>query len=289
MNLVRKVLMLSGVLALAVIPVCVAAEERTGDDGFLWASSFEGRISPLGLACITAFQRYAVVHARECGAGYAFDAHRAACAACRQAPAIFKEWVGEAGALCATGTALLAAADGFAPEAARLAGDYDQARREWQLELSSVRRRCEDLKNEALNCESAFQKDPVAQRKADELRASKGIDAAAYSRILAQHTEALRRLPFHPDERVGEGADAPTRYAAGMEALDRQVRGGELTAGAAVPQFIRNETVWIRARELDAARDAAFADLYFQLIALCDEVDSPEGVSPESSNQGEQR
>ena len=287
MNLVRKVLALFSVVLVAAAALSVSAQERTGEDGFVWATAFEGRISPLGLACLTAFQKYVIVHARECGAEHTFDAHRAACAACRQTPAMFKDWVGEAGALCATGTALLAAADGFAPEAAALAGAYDAARREWELELSSVRRRCDDLKNEALNCESAYQKDPVAQRKADELRASKSIDAAAYGRILAQHAEALRRLPFHPDERVGEGAEAPTRYAAGMEALDRQVRGGELTAGAAVPQFIRNETVLIRARELDAARDAAFADLYFQLIALCDEVDSPKGVSSESSNQGE--
>lgn len=281
--MVRKVLLLVAVLVPAVFLTSACAEERTGDDGFVWAMAFDGRISPLGLACLSAYQPYAVMHARERVAGHAFETHRDSCDSCRRPPAVFRDWVEDAGSLCPTGAALLAAADAFTPDAVRRAEIYDAARREWELELSSVRRRCEDLKNEALNCESAYRDDPAAQQKADELRAKKSIDAAAYGRILAQYAEACRRLPFNPDERVGEGPDASTRYAVEIEALDRQLGSGELTPEAAVPKYVSQLTVLIRARELEAARDAAFADLYFQLIALCDEV-APvrDGVTEES-------
>jgi len=283
LRLVRKVLALAVTAMLAVTPA-IRAGERDGDEGFDWSSAFEGRISPRGLAVISVYQPYVLAHARECAAAHAFDAHSAGCLLCRQASAA-RDGAGEPGPLCPTGTTLLAAADALAPEAARLAEVHDAARREWERELESVRRRCEDLKSEALNCESAYQRDPAARRRADELRAKNGMDAAAYDRILTRHNEALKRLPFNPDEPVGEGPDALTRYDAEVRALDARLRGGELPVASAVPKYVSHLTVLIRARELAAARDAAFADLYFKLIALCDEVDPQQ--SPTMHHQEE--
>jgi len=273
------VLALAVMAALAVTPA-VCAGEPDGDEGFDWAAAFEGRISPRGLAVISVYQPYALAHARECAAAHAFDAHSGGCPSCRQVPAVSRDGAGEPGPLCPTGTALLAAADALAPEAARLAEACDASRREWERELESVRRRCDDLKSEALNCESSYQQDPAARRRADELRVKNGMDAAAYDRILTRYNEALKRLPFNPDEPVGEGPDTLTRHELEVRGLDARLRGGELPVASAVPKYVSQLTVLIRARELAAARDAAFAQFYFKLIALCDEVELQESPQP---------